>query len=134
MSSGFNPRPAFARGATPFPGACDRTCYSFNPRPAFARGATLREIGREHLGQVSIRAPRSHAGRPTSPVTVTTFLDVSIRAPRSHAGRRGTGGLLKCLIGFQSAPRVRTRGDERVRDNIDGRAVSIRAPRSHAGR
>src|SRR5439155_425834 len=38
----------------------------FNPRPAFARGATQRQIFQGMDLGVSIRAPRSHAGRRVS--------------------------------------------------------------------
>src|SRR5438128_1820754 len=54
---GFNPRPAFARGATPPPARCRTRSARFNPRPAFARGATWHEL--DMLGDVKFQsAPR----------------------------------------------------------------------------
>src|SRR5207247_92594 len=105
------PRPAFARGATPFtlvveiagdvsiraprshagrrcPGAPLPKLRCFNPRPAFARGATHRAAFITSPVQVSIRAPRSHAGRRADARSAQIGRpEVSIRAPRSHAGR-----------------------------------------------
>src|SRR5207249_968427 len=60
---------------------------------------------------VSIRAPRSHAGRPATLTRVEYMIDVSIRAPRSHAGRPWHELDMLGDVKFQSAPRVRTRGD-----------------------
>ena len=131
----FNPRPAFFCGATlcgyPFarihpefqsaprvllrgdvafrpPGDLPN---SFNPRPAFFCGATHWNSGAHRRDGVSIRAPRSSAGRRTAGRIVDLANNVSIRAPRSSAGRR---------YGFSF---YRT-----------SRWVSIRAPRSSAGR
>ncbi len=59
----------------------------FNPRPALARGATKSRANPTPLARVSIRAPRSRAGR--------------------RLGDVGRGGRLR----FQSAPRARARGD-----------------------
>ena len=107
----------------------------FNPRPAFFCGATIYHHIPALLTFVSIRAPRSSAGRRFAAIhlRVSTlsfnprpaffcgatwrsgrpeiYQTVSIRAPRSSAGRP-TG--IQVLIGataFQSAPRVLLRGD-----------------------
>ena len=60
---GFNPRPALARGATNCPAERPPVSASFNPRPALARGATYYLSPNRAVLQVSIRAPRSRAGR-----------------------------------------------------------------------
>jgi len=59
---------------------------------------------------------------------------VSIRAPRSSAGRPAAVVAAPELIKFQSAPRVLLRGDKGEGGNDDFIKVSIRAPRSSAGR
>src|SRR5206468_9146075 len=87
------------------------------------------------LTEVSIRAPRSHAGRRMHRRHATRKGRVSIRAPRSHAGRHFLLGPVWITRKFQSAPRVRTRGDgTTTTTNVPISKVSIRAPRSHAGR
>ena len=79
------------------------------PRVRTRGDATLTRV--EYMIDVSIRAPRSHAGRLQFPVDALAPGAVSIRAPRSHAGRHPSAGLPVPVVGFQSAPRVRTRGD-----------------------
>ena len=88
----FNPRPAHSRGATEgsegdrmrepwfqsapralargdaVSPACIHLPACFNPRPAHSRGATLLREIREAVRRVSIRAPRTRAGRPRSRV------------------------------------------------------------------
>jgi len=135
IARGFNPRPAFARGATNVKGQLSLALRCFNPRPAFARGATnLWPLGR----------PRNDCFNPR---------------PAFARGATFPCGAQILHKGFQSAPRVRTRGDRlrpRIRDDGPVRfnprpafargatgsslqasrwgIVSIRAPRSHAGR
>jgi len=132
----------------------------FNPRPALARGATRAELARcaGDVG-VSIRAPRSRAGRRRttrktlavsgfqsaprarargdSPrerkrTTPTTFQS----APRARArGDARHPGQCDVPLRFQSAPRARARGDAiGVFGLLVVVLVSIRAPRSRAGR
>src|SRR6185503_1930026 len=61
--------------------------------------------------------------------------DVSIRAPRSRAGRQFTTRVWPAVVGFQSAPRALARGDAHDPAPAPiGVGVSIRAPRSRAGR
>src|ERR1035437_4072610 len=107
----FNPRPAFFCGATPFPFWSGLIGSGFNPRPAFFCGATLWRARLPDPQQVSIRAPRSSAGRRLK--------------PGCKAGPRAE---------FQSAPRVLLRGDHLANKFGHLLHVSIRAPRSSAGR
>ena len=60
---------------------------SFNPRPALSRGAMQMRAFKHNGKIVSIRAPRSRAGRFGSSELIIPWFDVSIRAPRSRAGR-----------------------------------------------
>ena len=104
----------------------------FNPRPAHARGATgyKSRLGRS-IG-VSIRAPRTRAGRRLGSNRERRKRPVSIRAPRTRAGRHtliqttGVGNL------FQSAPRARARGDQLCAQNITNLYVFQSAPRARA--
>ena len=64
--AGFNPRPALARGATAVNPGILRDGPCFNPRPALARGATIASPPDQLAAEVSIRAPRSRAGRLAS--------------------------------------------------------------------
>ncbi len=130
----------------------------FNPRPAHARGATHRFGRQSDRARVSIRAPRTRAGRRQTTSTKTALRPVSIRAPRTRAGRQHSLELSLCLNEFQSAPRARARGDAFAANTGHGWAsfnprpahargatfvvgvvggfdlVSIRAPRTRAGR
>ena len=106
----------------------------FNPRPAFFCGATVEPRGSRSTHAVSIRAPRSSAGRRGRLDRRAGARKVSIRAPRSSAGRRSRShrrALRTCFNPrpaffcgatqqyspkyqrnvFQSAPRVLLRGD-----------------------
>src|SRR5437773_2135478 len=75
------------------------------------RGDALTAYARGFDYVVSIRAPRSHAGRLIFVKLIPTPYEVSIRAPRSHAGRPTYHPAHWPVMLFQSAPRVRTRGD-----------------------
>src|SRR2546427_85003 len=83
----------------------------FNPRPALARGATKTRRVCNLLFRVSIRAPRSRAGRLGRGLGLAAAEVVSIRAPRSRAGRHHALALRNLEKQFQSAPRARARGD-----------------------
>ncbi len=108
---GFNPRPAHARGATLEGRGLQPLLGGFNPRPAHARGATTPTAFCPRSSVVSIRAPRTRAGRQ---------IDV-------WTSRRSSA--------FQSAPRARARGDAAGDEDHRGAGeVSIRAPRTRAGR
>jgi len=61
--SSFNPRPAFFCGATTLTCVLPMIIPGFNPRPAFFCGATVQQMKNAIYRQVSIRAPRSSAGR-----------------------------------------------------------------------
>jgi len=104
----FNPRPAHARGATLNGERRKRIHRSFNPRPAHARGATcgLAEIQRTD--------------------------DVSIRAPRTRAGRQRRNWFLKLVFMFQSAPRARARGDIFASERARYQKKFQSAPRARA--
>src|SRR5213080_3750562 len=107
----FNPRPAFARGATRWMRELPHFTLGFNPRPAFARGATYGDGDGSGYGDVSIRAPRSHAGRLAAGLAAGRDHEFQ-SAPRVRT-RGDAHGRALCPDrgGFQSAPRVRTRGD-----------------------
>ncbi len=106
----------------------------FNPRPALTRGATLEIGGLLAAGIVSIRAPRSRAGRPS---TAGFCLGANLfqSAPRAHA-RGDVSGQLPVVSGCVSirAPRSRAGRPSRHAGRFDAINVSIRAPRSRAGR
>src|SRR5437899_176745 len=57
MHQCFNPRPAFARGATACVDGSAFTARCFNPRPAFARGATALVDARDTMDKFQ-SAPR----------------------------------------------------------------------------
>ncbi len=111
MWSGFNPRPAHARGATSDLMRAKRcSCVSIRaPRTRAGRlwpGSLLAVM----VG-VSIRAPRTRAGRPLYATSGGGWYMVSIRAPRTRAGRLGASATSAKYCVFQSAPRARARGD-----------------------
>ena len=99
-----------ARGDCRRPGLRDRQ-RCFNPRPAHPRGATWDEYQQHRHIWVSIRAPRTRAGRPARALTVPQDLRVSIRAPRTRAGRPTITCTTSPASTFQSAPRAPARGD-----------------------
>ena len=108
----------------------------FNPRPAHARGATSQQLIRYDASSVSIRAPRTRAGRPVSKHHPGSGAKRFQSAPRARA----RGDIFICcehrtLGMFQSAPRARARGDRRMGTEFPSvNRVSIRAPRTRAGR
>ncbi len=61
-----------------------RLSNCFNPRPALTRGATLDQGVHSTVGVVSIRAPRSRAGR-LDPGAIRTTQFSFQSAPRAHA-------------------------------------------------
>ncbi len=110
----FNPRPALTRGATRTNDNTKTPRQSFNPRPALTRGATAVSWCVAPVVVVSIRAPRSRAGRPGLRPSQPLGLSVSIRAPRSRAGRPTAFSHADFAWLFQSAPRAHARGDQFV--------------------
>src|ERR1017187_1244940 len=159
LGRSFNPRPAFFCGATISP-TNSAIYYTFQSAPrVLLRGDGVVKEQRLVRVEVSIRAPRSSAGRPGRPgrlphcyggfnprpaffcgatlwrARLPDPQQVSIRAPRSSAGRRLKPG---CKAGpraeFQSAPPVLLRGDHLANKFGHLFHVSIRAPRSSAGR
>ena len=87
----------------------------FNPRPAHARGATFSLFVLLRGVYVSIRAPRTRAGRLPYDNQPAHASDVSIRAPRTRAGRQSPPAPTISATAFQSAPRARARGDSQAR-------------------
>ena len=83
---------------------------------------------------VSIRAPRSSAGRQNATDDEYRVIAVSIRAPRSSAGRRSFSSVSRASLCFNPRPAffcgATGRGGARGTES----EVSIRAPRSSAGR
>ena len=59
-------------------------------------------------------APRVRTRGDRFTVIKKGLTEVSIRAPRSHAGRLCSPRAANHVSMFQSAPRVRTRGDRRL--------------------
>ena len=106
--------------------------FCFNPRPALARGATGKDGPAGPGFEVSIRAPRSRAGRPDMIEQLKGYFGVSIRAPRSRAGRRGGRGRACGAWVFQSAPRARARGDGNAAPAAAQQVEFQSAPRARA--
>ena len=107
----FNPRPALARGAT-----ADGLVLSIGRHvsiraPRTRAGRPCPESKRLSFHRVSIRAPRTRAGRQMLISGECTQRDVSIRAPRTCAGRQCDKPMFYFPPEFQSAPRARARGD-----------------------
>ena len=133
-TSSFNPRPAFFCGATSHTNRYHLSRL-FQSAPRVLLRGDRREAGKRHVETVSIRAPRSSAGRPQTAFNLLTTLQVSIRAPRSSAGRH-------CIRRQQSDdcqrfnPRPAFFCGATTLLAACGLAtgVSIRAPRSSAGR
>ena len=132
----FNPRPAHSRGATRSWTHSLAVVSEFQSAPrALARGDLL--VVQLLCGglEVSIRAPRTRAGRPQSLTQPGQPALVSIRAPRTRAGRHVPGVTFPAPSMFQSAPRALARGDPQSLTQPGQPAlVSIRAPRTRAGR
>ena len=100
-----------ARGDVPlFSAKLCPALFQSAPRAPARGDQLLFEYPRRYI-VVSIRAPRTRAGRLYNPGTIYAMYDVSIRAPRTRAGRH--------------------ENKNRTPDTV---SVSIRAPRTRAGR
>ena len=125
----FNPRPAISRGAMASPRQRSRMPMCFNPRPAISRGAIGSELSAYVAYDVSIRAPRSLAGRfCAARYFVLVYLFQS--APRDLSrGDEAEAQGRAILLGFQSAPRDLSRGDWRRQSGTPAQSLFQSAPR-----